>query len=570
MSVRPRSLRSAAVAGESRQSLGPGLIAPCFLAIGAVWIALTIAGGGDHLVSASWPLVAGLLVGAGVGLAAFILVVRRESAIALERTAQLADQTALTRFILDTASDAVITLDCDGRIVEANVEGERMFATRAGAIVGSGAVATIVAPADRVAVLARIRKLESVAGAEPICPRAPAELLRADGSAFSAELLITATGRGLGRRIHLFAHDTSTQLAAERAVSEHVEDLAALLQVARQLSGSEAPHESRRAVCRAARELTEGEFVHIFEFVTDRNVLCLTASDGSGVDFLELPLAGRRSLLSDTFRSGEPMFSGDMLVDERADREAARRVGLRAGCFQPIIRDGQTIGVLVVGWHRPIAILSPRVASLLALFATQVAAVLERADLIARLADLARTDALTGLANRRALDESLAKELDRADRTGQPLTVALIDMDRFKRFNDERGHQAGDWLLAETARAWTRELRPSDTLARFGGEEFVVVLPNCTSAAAVHAIERLREAVPADQTCSAGIATRLPGELSEDLLKRADEAMYLAKRAGRDRSVTARSKAPRNPSARAPERIARSVSDAAPDVPVTG
>ena len=240
-----------------------------------------------------------------------------------------------------------------------------------------------------------------------------------------------------------------------------------------------------------------------------------------------------------------------MFVDDRADRAAAERVGIRAGCFQPIIRDGQTIGVLVVGWRQPFESLSPRVASLLALFATQVAAVLERADLIARLADLARSDSLTGLANRRALDESLARELDRADRTGQPLTVAMIDMDHFKRFNDERGHQAGDWFLAETARAWTRELRPSDTLARYGGEEFVVVLPNCTAAAAVQAIERLRGAVPAGQTCSAGVATRLRDESSDMLLKRADAAMYVAKRSGRDRTVAASGMAAARSSARA-------------------
>ena len=354
-------------------------------------------------------------------------------------------------------------------------------------------------------------------------------------------LLITTTGRGLGRRIHLRSRSGATQLA-ERAVSEHVEDLAALLRVARELSGSEADQESRRAICRAARQLSAGEFAHVFELVAERNVLKLTASDGSGIDFMELPLVGKRSLLSDAFTSGEALFSGDMLLDDRADREAAKRVGIRAGCFQPIFRDGRTIGVLVVGWRQPLESLSPRVASLLALFATQVAAVLERADLIARLADLARTDSLTGLANRRALDESLQRELDRADRTGQPLTLALIDMDHFKHFNDERGHQAGDWLLTETARAWTRELRPSDTLARYGGEEFVVVLPNCTSAAGRHAIERLRAVVPAGQTCSAGVATRLRDESSDMLIRRADAAMYAAKRSGRDRTVAAPAK----------------------------
>jgi len=533
------------------------LLAPALVLTCTVWIALAVAGGGEHPVSAPWPVVAGLIAAAGVGLAVLTLVAARQSAIVSEWRAAFAEQATLTRFALDTASDGIVTMDRDGRIVDASLEAERMLGILTAEIVDLDAVETIVAPASRDAIRTRVRMLAGSAEAPSISSRAPTEMRRLDGTSFVADLLITATGHGAGRRIHLFARDTSNQLAAERAVTEHVEDLAALLHVARELSGSEAAQESRRAVCRAARQLSEGEFAHVFEFVAERNVLSLTAADGSGIESLELPLT-RRSLLSDAFQSGQPMFSGDMLVDERADREAAARVGIRAGCFQPIIREGQTIGVLVVGWRQPIEILSPRVASLLALFATQVAAVLERADLIARLADLARTDSLTGLANRRALDESLIRELDRADRTGQPLSVALIDMDHFKRFNDERGHQAGDWLLAETARAWTRELRPTDTLGRYGGEEFVVVLPNCTAAAALHAIERLRGVVPAGQACSAGLATRKPGESYDKLIKRADSALYVAKRSGRNRTVAAASSASRAGAAKgATRRVAR-------------
>ena len=542
MSAPSKPVGHLASPGGSRRLLWWAL-APALATVGALWIALAVVGRGEPLVSAPWPLVAGVMAVAGVGLVALVIVVHRQSAVVRERTAELAEQVALTSFVLDTASDAVITMDHEGIILDANDEADRMFGIDVAEVVGQEVTTALVAPSDRSGVREQIRDLGSVADPGSISPRMPAELLRGDGTTFSAALLITTTGRGKGRRVHLFAHDASMQVAAERAVSEHVEDLAALLHVARELSGSEAAQESRRAICRAARQLSAGEFAHVFELVPERDVLNLTASDGSGIDSLELPLTGRRSLLSDAFQSGQAMFSGDMLVDHRADREAAKRVGIRAGCFQPIIRDGRTIGVLVVGWRQPLETLSPRVASLLALFATQVAAVLERADLIARLADLARTDSLTGLVNRRALDESLARELDRAARTGQPLTVAMIDMDHFKRFNDERGHQAGDWLLAETARAWTRELRPTDTLARYGGEEFVVVLPNCTEPAALQTIERLRGAVPAGQTCSAGVATRMRDEPADLLLERADAAMYVAKRSGRNRTIAAPSKA---------------------------
>ena len=272
---------------------------------------------------------------------------------------------------------------------------------------------------------------------------------------------------------------TTAPLAEASAVGEHIEDLAALLRVARELSSSEAAQESRRAICRAARQLSNGEFAHVFELGLGGTTLILTAADGSGIDTLELSLTDRRSLVSDSFLSGQPLFSGDMLADDRVDKEAAGRVGIRAGCFQPIIREGRPIGVLVVGWRTRIEVLSPRVASLLALFATQVAAVLERADLIARLVELARTDALTGLSNRRALDEFLG-----------------------------------------------------------------LVLPDCEVSAGLRTIERLQRKVPADQTFSAGIAARLPGECAADLLQRADAAMYLAKGAGRNRTVIAQASSP--------------------------
>ena len=131
---------------------------------------------------------------------------------------------------------------------------------------------------------------------------------------------------------------------------------------------------------------------------------------------------------------------------------------------------------------------------------------IERADLLSRLEAVARTDDLTGLANRRAWDEHLPRELARAGRDGRPLCVAMLDLDRFKEYNDERGHQAGDRLLKQVSGAWREMLRPSDMLARYGGEEFSSVLPNCPIEKGLEVVERLREYMVAGQTCSAGIA----------------------------------------------------------------
>jgi diguanylate cyclase (GGDEF)-like protein len=161
----------------------------------------------------------------------------------------------------------------------------------------------------------------------------------------------------------------------------------------------------------------------------------------------------------------------------------------------------------------------------------------ERAELLAALAEVARTDDLTGLPNRRAWDENLDRELARAERERTPLCIGLLDLDRFKHYNDDHGHQAGDRLLKEIAAAWRAELRTTDILARYGGEEFALALPGCDVDDATALVERLRAATPEGQTCSAGIVHWDGAEAAEQLFGRADRALYAAKEAGRDRIV---------------------------------
>src|SRR5215211_7679370 len=163
----------------------------------------------------------------------------------------------------------------------------------------------------------------------------------------------------------------------------------------------------------------------------------------------------------------------------------------------------------------------------------------EREELLRRVEAMARTDELTGLANRRAWDEELRRELARGERTGQRPWVALLDLDRFKLYNDHNGHQAGDAFLRETAMAWRVELRVTDLLARYGGEEFAVLLTHCTLSDAIHAIKRICAATPGAETCSAGLARWDGSETAEALVCRADDALYEAKRTGRARVVRA-------------------------------
>lgn len=155
------------------------------------------------------------------------------------------------------------------------------------------------------------------------------------------------------------------------------------------------------------------------------------------------------------------------------------------------------------------------------------------------LAIQSTTDELTGVLNRRGLDERLAAEMAASVRSGRPLAVAMVDLDWFKAFNDEHGHVTGDELLAEVAGAWRSELRLGDVLARFGGDEFVIVLRDCDAALAREILDRVQSATPRGQSCSIGVAQFDGRETPGELLGRADAAVYAAKQAGRDRSVTA-------------------------------
>jgi diguanylate cyclase (GGDEF)-like protein len=193
------------------------------------------------------------------------------------------------------------------------------------------------------------------------------------------------------------------------------------------------------------------------------------------------------------------------------------------------------LGVSLDGWA---IVLSSVVLFLLVV--ARMGGLLTRLQLQAtQLAALARTDGLTGLPNRRTGDAELSRARDRASADRHPLSVAMLDLDHFKVFNDTFGHQAGDRLLAEAANAWKAALGSSDVLARYGGEEFMLVMPRRDAIEAQQVVDALRSRTPAGQTFSAGVAEWDGAEASSEALHRADVAMYLAKRSGRNRVVVA-------------------------------
>lgn len=169
-------------------------------------------------------------------------------------------------------------------------------------------------------------------------------------------------------------------------------------------------------------------------------------------------------------------------------------------------------------------------------------------DELSQLSEVVRIDQLTGVLNRRGMDEAFSTEIARFHRSGELLTVALLDIDNFKSLNDQHGHAAGDSALKHLTAVVKRTVRPTDIVTRMGGEEFVVILPNTNLEEAVTIMSRLQRSLTKEYflgnnqklliTFSAGVALFEPEDDVSSILLRADQAMYLAKKSGKNRVMT--------------------------------
>ena len=211
----------------------------------------------------------------------------------------------------------------------------------------------------------------------------------------------------------------------------------------------------------------------------------------------------------------------------------------------PLLAEGQSLGIVAVErGGSTITGLPVRTLEMLGQFGAHAALSLRNATLHAEVGRLARTDPLTGLANRRTFDEALAREVARARRLGSPLALVMVDIDHFKRVNDGHGHQVGDEVLRHVGRVLGGVTRAADVSGRLGGEEFAILLPDSDGPQAVLFAERVRATIseesgrsgPVQVAASAGVAVLSGADTDpDDLVRLADMALYRAKRNGRDR-----------------------------------
>jgi diguanylate cyclase (GGDEF)-like protein len=230
-------------------------------------------------------------------------------------------------------------------------------------------------------------------------------------------------------------------------------------------------------------------------------------------------------------------------ITQDADDETESEVEKLPSAAVPLIFHERLIGVLQVTAADQSRVWGENEILLLQTVANQVAVAVNHASLFAQIQRQALTDALTGCYNRRSFEMQLDREIQVARRQHQPLSLIMLDLDRFKQLNDSVGHDAGDAALRKLAECFKRELRGVDWAARFGGDEFALILPQAYTEGAVIVGERLRASIAdieipgfGNLSASLGIATfPAQGSSRADLVTAADTALYSAKRAGRNR-----------------------------------
>ncbi|MFB6347812.1 MAG: diguanylate cyclase [bacterium] len=338
--------------------------------------------------------------------------------------------------------------------------------------------------------------------------------------------------------------EINEQVEAER----QSEKLSTIVTVQQEVSLSELNLEdTMQKVAESAKTVTEAdgavvELVEEGQLVYRSAVGTLESSIG-----LKLPLD--ESISGEAYTEQEMLVCHDAQTDNRVkEKDKAQDVGFRSGILVPLSYKNKTFGVLKVTSRKPYYFQEDD-QSTMQLLSGLLSSQIYHSILFEDTLLQAKTDELTGLGNRRQLMEDLQTELERTNRYDHDLTVAFLDIDHFKLVNDTHGHVAGDKVLKELGGIIREETREVDIIGRYGGEEFIIATPEIASEGAQEVAERIRtqlaesrfqddEGTEFKVTCSIGLAEYDDEETVNELIEKADDALYKAKKNGRNRIET--------------------------------
>jgi diguanylate cyclase (GGDEF)-like protein/PAS domain S-box-containing protein len=330
--------------------------------------------------------------------------------------------------------------------------------------------------------------------------------------------------------------DVTERHLAEEELRLSRESMVAAVEIAQATQHGRDP---RPVVLRHLKRLANASFVSMIEPLGDDR-LVVTAVDG-GIDLVGLSMSLHEpSVTAQVWTTGEAVFASQLAEHPLVSRRLLEESGAESVMWQPVGTPGDTHAVLSIAWDDQLPGVDTAGRAAVEAVAAEAGAALTGEQMRRSLERSTVTDSLTGLLNRRGWDSEVAKLCQHTERSGVPFTLAIVDLDHFKRYNDTFGHLAGDDALRTFAANAKDTLRVVDVIARWGGEEFAVALHGTTADEAFGVIERLRASTPEGVSCSVGYVEVGRGADLQESLARADESLYRAKAGGRDRAVRGR------------------------------
>jgi diguanylate cyclase (GGDEF)-like protein/PAS domain S-box-containing protein len=434
------------------------------------------------------------------------------------------------RSVFDDSPVGIALADEHGRFVEANAALCELLGRPVRELLGhSSAEFTHPDDASRHVDVGRL-----IGSAPDGVARLEKQYVRPDGSVRWGWLTLTHVGGPKGETWTL-AHvqDVTQRHDAEEELRLSRESMVAAVEIAQATQSGRDP---RPVVLHHLKRLAGASFVSMTEPLGDDR-LVITAVDG-GIDLVGLSTAlDEPSVTRHVWNSGEAVFASQLAEHPLVSRRLLEESGAESVMWQPVGTPGDTLAVLSIAWDDPLPGVDTAGRAAVEAVAAEAGAALTGEQMRRTLERSTVTDSLTGLLNRRGWDAEIAKLCQHTERSGVPFTLAILDLDHFKRYNDTFGHLAGDDALRTFAANAKDTLRVVDVIARWGGEEFLVALHGTTADEALGAVERLRASAPEGLSCSVGYVEVGPGADLQESLSCADEALYRAKAGGRDRAV---------------------------------